>query len=172
MGVGFNICCVVICIKEWKKCFNPIGNLISQVSHFLWLYADVQHPTSLIQQKKPDLLKEPCTVTWDVLWDDLGTMDLAHAKDESRQLPPSRLIIRSLLNDSRLFDTSLPNSRKEILHVVKCHPGTKQAVEIRNAIQQAYNMYGPGRASNAAQVLSLPPSLQTRLSRLHPPTTI
>jgi hypothetical protein len=59
------------------------------------------------------------------------------------QSPPSRLIIhlRNWSQDSRLFDS------KEITRVVKCHPGTQQAAEIRNAIQQAYDSHG-----NAAQV--------------------
>ncbi|KAG0559465.1 hypothetical protein KC19_10G107200 [Ceratodon purpureus] len=104
----------------------------------------LQHPTSLIQQKKPDLLKEPCTITWDVTWDDLRTMELAYGNEESRQMPPSRLIIRVKGNEPRNKDTAF---------VVKCHPGTKQAIEIRNAIQQAYNTYGPGRSSNATQGL-------------------
>lgn len=62
------------------------------------------------------------------------------------QSPPSRLIIhlRNWSQDSRLFDS------KEITRVVKCHPGTQQAAEIRNAIQQAYDSYG-----NAAQVYLL-----------------
>lgn len=109
---------------------------------------NMQHPTSLIQQKKPDLLKEPCTVTWDVMWDDLKTMELFHAKDDSRQMPPSRLVIRVYVNKSQMFDN------KETNFVVKCHPGTKQAMEVRNAIQQALNTYGPGRASNSTQVLT------------------
>jgi vacuolar protein sorting-associated protein 13A/C len=107
---------------------------------------DMQHPTSLIQQKKPDLLKEPCTVTWDVMWDDLRTMELFYGSEETRQLPPSRLIIRVWGNDSRRFDS------KETNFVVKCHPGTNQAIEIRNAIQQVFNTYGPGRSSNSTQV--------------------
>jgi vacuolar protein sorting-associated protein 13A/C len=54
------------------------------------------------------------------------------------QSPPSRLIIhlRNWSQDSRLFDS------KEITRVVKCHPGTQQAAEIRNAIQRAYDSYG------------------------------
>jgi vacuolar protein sorting-associated protein 13A/C len=70
------------------------------------------------------------------------TMELVHAKESSMQSPPSRLIIhlRNWSQDSRLFDS------KEITRVVKCHPGTQQAAEIRNAIQQAYDSYG-----NAAQ---------------------
>jgi hypothetical protein len=111
---------------------------------FLYCLLCLQHPASLIQQKKPDLLKEPCTVTWDVTWNEMMTMELVHAKESSMQSPPSRLIIhlRNWSQDSRLFDS------KEITRVVKCHPGTQQAAEIRNAIQQAYDSYG-----NAAQVL-------------------
>ena len=131
--------------NEHDKAFNVVvSTLVTDV-----LTVDMQHPTSLIQQKKPDLLKEPCTVTWDVMWDDLKTMELFHAKEESRQMPPSRLVIRVYTNESRRFDT------KETNFVVKCHPGTKQAVEIRNAIQQAVNTYGPGRASNSTQVLTI-----------------
>lgn len=106
-----------------------------------------QHPSGVIVQKRADLLKDPCTVSWDVTWDDFMTMELAQGKDEPLSLPPSRLIIhlRNWSQDTRLFDS------KEIARIVKCHPGTKQAAEIRLAIQKAYDTYGPDRA-NVTQV--------------------
>jgi vacuolar protein sorting-associated protein 13A/C len=84
------------------------------------------------------------------MWDDLLTMELFHSKDDSRKMPPSRLVIRVRANDnmSRMFEN------KDTTFVVKCHPGTKQAGEIRNAIQQALNTYGPGRSTNSTQVLT------------------
>lgn len=104
----------------------------------------VQHPQGFVVQKKADLLKDPCTVTWDVTWDDFMTMELAHGKEEPHNLPKSRLIIhlRGWSQDTRLFDS------KEIARIVKCHPGTKQAEEICVAIQRAYDTYGPDRASS------------------------
>ncbi|KAL2613699.1 hypothetical protein R1flu_025391 [Riccia fluitans] len=116
----------------------------------------LQHPTGVIVQKRADLLKDPCTVTWDVTWDDFMTMELAHGKEEPLSLPPSRLIIhlRNWSQDTRLFDS------KEIARIVKCHPGTKQAVEIRLAIQKAYDAYGPNRASSSQGGLSRRPSVK------------
>ncbi|CAM6102066.1 unnamed protein product [Calypogeia fissa] len=103
----------------------------------------LQHPQGFVVQKKADLLKDPCTVAWDVTWADFMTMELSHGKEEPLNLPPSRLIIhlRSWSQDTRLFDS------KEIARIVKCHPGTKQAAEIRLAIQKAYDTYGPDRAT-------------------------
>ncbi|KAL3679175.1 hypothetical protein R1sor_022131 [Riccia sorocarpa] len=116
----------------------------------------LQHPTGVIVQKRADLLKDPCTVTWDVTWDDFMTMELAHGKEEPPTLPPSRLIIhlRNWSQDTRLFDS------KEIARIVKCHPGTKQAVEIRLAIQKAYDTYGPNRATSSQGGLSRRPSVK------------
>lgn len=108
----------------------------------------MQHPSALIAQKRPDLMKEPCTIVWDVTWNDLMTLEVTHGPEEPSHLPPSRLIIhlRDWSQDSRLFDS------KEIARVVKCHPGTKQAAEIQGAIQHAYNLYGPDRQTLTAQV--------------------
>jgi vacuolar protein sorting-associated protein 13A/C len=104
----------------------------------------VQHPQGFVVQKKADLLKDPCTVAWDVTWDDFMTMELSQGKEE-QHLPPSRLIIhlRNWSQDTRLFDS------KEIARIVKCHPGTKQAAEVRRAIQKAYDTYGPNRATGS-----------------------
>lgn len=80
------------------------------------------------------------------MWEDLRSLTLDYGSEDSKQMPPTRLILRVQANESRMFDN------KETTYVAKCHPGTKQAVEIRSAIQQALNMYGPGRSTNSTQV--------------------
>eukprot|EP00271_Cylindrocystis_brebissonii_P008358 TRINITY_DN2254_c0_g1_i1.p1 TRINITY_DN2254_c0_g1~~TRINITY_DN2254_c0_g1_i1.p1 ORF type:complete len:1958 (-),score=356.45 TRINITY_DN2254_c0_g1_i1:258-5252(-) len=97
--------------------------------------------------KRADLLKEPCSILWDVTWDELMTLELKSGKDEPAGYPPSRLVLhlRDWSQDSRLFDT------KQIARMVQCHPGTTHAQELRDAIQRAYDKYGPDRATVAAQ---------------------
>ncbi|KAJ7520829.1 hypothetical protein O6H91_19G024200 [Diphasiastrum complanatum] len=107
----------------------------------------LQHPTGLIVQKKPDLLKDACTILWDVTWNDILSMELIRGKKDPLHSPPSRLVInlRNSVQDSKLFDS------RENIRVVKCHPGSKQAYEVRSAVQQAYDAYGPNRTQVAAQ---------------------
>ena len=110
--------------------------------------ADVQHPGGGMGSKRADLLREPCTILWDVSWEELMTVELKEGKDDPSDAPPSRLVLhlRDWSPDSRLFDT------KQIARVVVCHPGTTQALEVRDAVQKAMDKYGPDRATVAALV--------------------
>eukprot|EP00897_Mesotaenium_endlicherianum_P008373 jgi/Mesen1/7564/ME000392S06833 len=105
-----------------------------------------QHPAAM-GQKRVDLLKEPCSVVWDVPWEELMTTELKHAKDEAPGSPPSRLVLhlRDWSQETRLFEA------REIARTVSCHPGTSQAADIKEAIHRAMQKYGPDRATVAAQ---------------------
>lgn len=76
---------------------------------------------------------------WDVLWDDLGTMELTHGKKDSSIAPPSRLI---------LYLHSRTSDFKENIRVIKCNPESQQALEVYLAIEHAMNTYMP----NASKV--------------------
>ncbi|MCO5593423.1 hypothetical protein L7F22_047437 [Adiantum nelumboides] len=103
----------------------------------------LQHPTSIIVQKKPDLMKDPCSVLWDVTWSNLGAMELSHGKHELQNGCPSRLILhlRSGAVDAHRMDS------KELTRVVKCDAETDQASLIYSAMQQALSSYGPEQLS-------------------------
>lgn len=72
---------------------------------------------------------------WDILWDDLGTMELTHGKKDKPKAPPSRLI---LYLQARSMDM------KENHRIIKCIRETHQALQIYSSIQHALNTYGPG----------------------------
>ncbi|XP_024542530.1 uncharacterized protein LOC9648284 isoform X1 [Selaginella moellendorffii] len=116
----------------------------------------LQHPTGILVQKKPDLLKNPCTIVWDVTWGELMTMELAIGKQETKEPhepKPSRLILhlRTSSQETSIFDT------RETMRVVKCHPGTNQAAEIMASIQRAYETFGPERAAIRSETMKLKP---------------
>ncbi|KAH9312828.1 hypothetical protein KI387_027863 [Taxus chinensis] len=112
--------------------------------YLLWL----QHPTHIVQ-RKPDPSREPCTVVWDVVWDDLMTVQLRNGKKDPPGSPPSRVIltIHHSPQESRIFES------KETLRVIKCHRESRQAEEIRSAIQQVRNTYGPSHSVVQSQAL-------------------
>ncbi|KAF7837667.1 putative vacuolar protein sorting-associated protein 13A isoform A [Senna tora] len=94
----------------------------------------LQQPSNIIAQRKFSPARDPCSILWDVLWDNLGTMELTHGKKDSPKAPPSRLI---LYLHSRSLDS------KENVRTVKCNPGSQQALEVYLAIEHAMNTYGP-----------------------------
>jgi hypothetical protein len=124
-------------------------------NHFCFF---VQHPT-LLTGKRPDLMKEACSIMWHVAWEDLMTLEVLHSKHDPPGAPHSRVVLhlRTWSQDARLFDT------KEIARVVKCHPGTTEAAKIRAAIQNAYDTYGPDRAA-IAELVSI---IVTRILQSH-----
>lgn len=108
----------------------------------------LQHPTNIIVQKKPDLLKDPCTVLWDVVWKDLLTIELMPGKHEPQNAMPSRLALhlRTGSQDALIFDS------KELVRIIKCHPNTDQADRIHDAILQAMTAYGPDRTLSGTRI--------------------
>lgn len=98
----------------------------------------LQHPTQTNVQRKIDPLREPCTVLWDVTWNDLSKVEPRHGKKDPPGSRPSQLVVHLRISpqDSRIFES------KETTHVIKCHRESRQAEEIFSAIQQAMITYG------------------------------
>ncbi|KAH1088253.1 hypothetical protein AAZX31_07G215500 [Glycine max] len=95
----------------------------------------LQQPSNIIAQRKFSPARDPCSIMWDILWDDLGTMELTHGKKDKPKAPPSQLI---LYLQSRSMDM------KENHRIIKCIRETHQALQIYSSIQHALNTYGPG----------------------------
>ncbi|XWS14258.1 hypothetical protein CRYUN_Cryun36dG0107400 [Craigia yunnanensis] len=89
--------------------------------------------TSNITQRKFNLMRDLCSVLWDVLWDDLATMELTQGKKDQPKAPPSQLI---LYLKTRSTDT------KEQVRVIKCCRDTHQALEVYSSIERAMITYG------------------------------
>ncbi|CAH9120434.1 unnamed protein product [Cuscuta epithymum] len=94
----------------------------------------LQQPSNLMAQKKFNPARDPCSVLWDVLWDDLVTMELSPGKKDAVSSPPSRLIIY-------LQSRSLEG--KDQVRIIKCHPNSNQAFEVYSSIELARTTYGP-----------------------------
>lgn len=94
-----------------------------------------QQPSNMIAQRKFSPARDPCSILWDILWDDLGTMELTHGKKDNPKGPPSRLI---LYLQSRSLDM------KENHRIIKCISETRQALQAYSSIMHALNTYGPG----------------------------
>ncbi|KAJ7980442.1 calcium-dependent lipid-binding family protein [Quillaja saponaria] len=99
----------------------------------------LQQPTNIIGQRKFSPVKDPCSVLWDVLWDNLGTMELTHGKKDNPKAPPSRLIVYLQTGSTEL---------KEFVRVIKCSCETHQALEVYSSIDQALNTYGPNQSKD------------------------
>ncbi|EOA39345.1 hypothetical protein CARUB_v10012395mg [Capsella rubella] len=93
----------------------------------------LQQPSNIMGQRKFIPAKDACSIQWDIVWNDLGTMELTDGKKDQPNSPPSRLI---------LYLKAKPYDSKEQVRVVKCSPNTKQAFEVYSAIDQAINLYG------------------------------
>ena len=109
---------------------------IKSSSFFLFSFLPLfrlQQPSNIIAQRKFSPARDPCSVLWDVLWNDLMTMELTQGKKDHPKAPPSRLIIYLKTRATEL---------KEQVRVVKCKPETKQAFEVYVSIEQAANTYG------------------------------
>ncbi|CAE5959607.1 unnamed protein product [Arabidopsis arenosa] len=93
----------------------------------------LQQPSNIMGQRKFIPAKDACSIQWDILWNDLVTMELTDGKKDQPNSPPSRLI---------LYLKAKPHDPKEQFRVVKCSPNTKQAFDVYSAIDQAINLYG------------------------------
>ncbi|KAJ8437020.1 hypothetical protein Cgig2_010365 [Carnegiea gigantea] len=97
----------------------------------------LQQPLSVVlHQKKFSPAKDPCSILWDVLWDDLVTMELTHGKKEQPKAPPSCVI---------LYLRSKTIEPKDQVRKVKCNHESNQAFQVYTAIEQAMNTYGPNQ---------------------------
>lgn len=95
-------------------------------------------------QRKFSAAKDPCSVLWDVLWDDLVTMEVTHGKKDQPNAPPSRVL---------LYLQTKSTESKDQVRTVKCNGDSNQAFKVYAAIEQAMSTYGPNqskvRMSNA-----------------------
>ncbi|XP_074383059.1 uncharacterized protein LOC141724723 isoform X2 [Apium graveolens] len=96
----------------------------------------LQQASSIIGHKKFNPARDPCSVLWDVLWDDLMTMELTHGKKDRPDSIPSRII---LYLRGRSFDS------KDQVRIIKCNRESNQAFEVYTSIEQAMNTYGPNQ---------------------------
>ncbi|KAL3358176.1 hypothetical protein AABB24_015358 [Solanum stoloniferum] len=97
----------------------------------------LQQPSNLIAQKKFNPARDPCAVLWDVLLEDLVTMELTHGKKDLPNGPPSRLI---------MYLQSQTLEAKDQVRVIKCHRDSNQAFEVYSSIEQARSVYGPSQS--------------------------
>ncbi|XP_057475541.1 uncharacterized protein LOC130763619 isoform X1 [Actinidia eriantha] len=97
----------------------------------------LQETSNVIAQKKFNPGRDPCSVLWDVLWDDLVTMELTHGKKDQHNAPPSRLV---------LYLRTRSTESREIIRVIKCYRERNQACQIYSSIEQAMNTYGPSQS--------------------------
>ncbi|KAI5381825.1 hypothetical protein KIW84_040789 [Lathyrus oleraceus] len=103
----------------------------------------LQQPSNIIAQRKFSPAKDPCSIVWEILWDDFCTMELMHGKKDNPKSPPSQLI---LYLQSRSLDV------KENVRAVKCYPESHQALQVYSSIDHALSIYGP----NASKVCLYP----------------
>lgn len=96
-----------------------------------------QQPFTIVAQKKFNPARDPCSVTWDVLWDDLVTMELTYGKKEHSSAPPSRVI---------LYVQSRSQEAKDQFRIIKCNHDSSQAIEIYSSIEKASTIYGPNQS--------------------------
>ncbi|KAE9455056.1 hypothetical protein C3L33_13039, partial [Rhododendron williamsianum] len=97
----------------------------------------LQQTSNIIAQKKFNPARDPCSVSWDVLWDDLVTMELTHGKNDQQNAPPSRLV---------LYLQSRSTESKELIRVIKCYRESNQAFEVYSSIEQAMSTNGPSQS--------------------------
>ncbi|XP_057809782.1 uncharacterized protein LOC131024279 [Salvia miltiorrhiza] len=97
----------------------------------------LQQPSNLIQQKKFNPARDPCSVIWDVVWDNLMTMELTHGKKDHPIAPPSRVL---LYLHSKYADT------KDQHRIIKCTRDSNQAFEVYSAIELARSTYVPDQS--------------------------
>lgn len=97
----------------------------------------LQQPSNIIAQKKYNPTRDPCSVSWEVLWDDLVTMELTNGKEDNFSAPPSRLV---------LYLQSRSTDAKEQVRVIKCSHDSSQAMDIYSSIEQALDTYGPSQS--------------------------
>lgn len=97
----------------------------------------LQQASNIIGQKKFNPARDPCSVLWDVLWDDLITMELTNGKKDRPNALPSRVV---LYLQTRQLDT------KDQVRIIKCNRDSNQAFEVYSSIEQAMNTYGPNQS--------------------------
>lgn len=117
----------------------PKGKIL-MVTHRRIIYLQ---QTSNITQRKFNPARDPCSVVWDVTWDNLATMELTHGKKDLPKSPPSRLI---------LYLKVRPTETKEQVRAIKCSRDTHQALDIYSSITRALHTYGQNDSLDAQKM--------------------
>ncbi|KNA18184.1 hypothetical protein SOVF_073130 [Spinacia oleracea] len=108
----------------------------------------LEQPSNIIShQRKFSAAKDPCSILWDVLWDDLVTMELTHGKKDQPNAPPSRVI---LYLQSKSLET------KDQVRIVKCNRDSNQSFKVYAAIEQAMSTYGPNQSKGPLKRVTRP----------------
>lgn len=98
----------------------------------------LQQPSNIIAQRKYNPARDPCSVLWDVLWDDLVTMELTHGKKDQPKAPFSQLVL--------YLKTRSPEFKEQV-RVIKCsRDDTHQAQKIYSSVERAMSTYGPSKS--------------------------
>lgn len=90
-----------------------------------------------ISQRKFSPARDPCSILWDVLWDNLVTMELTQGKKDHPKAPPSRLL---------LYLPTKSSEFKEQVRIVKCSPESRQALDVYSSIERVMSTYGPNQS--------------------------
>lgn len=98
------------------------------------MYAVLQ-TSNIMTQKKFNPARDPCMVLWDVLWEDLATMELTTGKKDHPNAPPSKVIL--------YLKSKSSSENNDHTRVIKCHRDTKQAIQVYTSIVQAMTTYAP-----------------------------
>jgi vacuolar protein sorting-associated protein 13A/C len=88
----------------------------------------------MMTQRKFNPAKDPCSVIWDVLWDDLVTVEITQGKKDAPGSLPSKLI---------LYLKAKPTNSREVVRLIKCNRGSDQATTIYSSVDKSYKAYGP-----------------------------
>ncbi|CAI9779714.1 unnamed protein product [Fraxinus pennsylvanica] len=107
----------------------PKGRII-MVTHRRVLL--LQQTSNVIAQKKFNPARDPCSVLWDVTWDDLVIMEVTPGKKDHPNAPPSRV---------KLYLRSRSDTRDQF-RIIKCNRESNQAFEVFSSIEQARSTYG------------------------------
>ncbi|XP_035834787.1 uncharacterized protein LOC110887015 isoform X3 [Helianthus annuus] len=91
--------------------------------------------SNIITQKKFNPARDPCLVLWDVLLEDVGSMQLTTGKKDGPNAPPSKLKL-SLKSKSS-------SENNDHTRVIKCYRDTQQATQVHSSIEQAMSTYAP-----------------------------
>ncbi|MFS7909478.1 putative vacuolar protein sorting-associated protein [Helianthus anomalus] len=91
--------------------------------------------SNIMTQKKFNPARDPCLVLWDVLWEDLATMELTSGKKDHPNAPPSKLVL--------YLKSKSSSEINDHTRVIKCYRDSKQAIQVYTSIQQAMSTYAP-----------------------------
>ncbi|KAK1259991.1 hypothetical protein QJS04_geneDACA015489 [Acorus gramineus] len=119
----------------------------------------LQQPTNIVGQRKFNPARDPCSVLWDVVWDDLAAMELVQGKKERPESPPSCLVLYLKINSTE---------SKECTRVIKCIRESPQAINVYSSIEQVMNTYGPNHLKDMQKKVTKPYSPRKAYTEVFP----